>query len=157
VSSLPYGRRVTSTVTHPEWRLPLVDHSLDRACIAKCFAYGNYEPSTAQFRIRVHHGSPVVTDSVENHLEMQSGFYTVRKEDLPMNQIYQCDEKNLAKLCIRELSAGEQNGSVGLSAAQTLLIFLSRVVPEQGANRNSSIPNDPLRTCSTHFTLQCRS
>lgn len=114
VSSLPYGRRVTSTVIPPpDWRLPLVNHSPDRACIAKCFAYGNYEPSAAQFRIRVHHGSPVVTDSVEDHLEMQSGFYTVRKEDLPMNQIYQCDEKNLAKLCIRELSAGEQNGSVG--------------------------------------------
>ena len=114
VSGLPYGRRVTSTVIPPpDWRLPIVNHSLDRACIAKCFAYGNYEPSTAQFRIRVHRGSPVVTDSVEDHLEMQSGFYTVRREDLPMNQIYQCDEKNLTKLCIRDLSAGEQNGSVG--------------------------------------------
>jgi hypothetical protein len=114
VRNLPYGRRVTSTIIPPpDWRLPLVNHSLDRACIAKCFAYGNYEPSTAQFRIRVHHGSPVVTDSVEDHLEMQSGFYTVRQEDLPMNQVYQCDEKNLEKLCIRELSPGEQNGSVG--------------------------------------------
>ena len=44
---------------------------------------------------------------------MQSGYYTVRKEDLPLNEIYQCDEKNLAKLCIRDLSAGKQNGSVG--------------------------------------------
>jgi len=76
-------------------------------------AYGNYEPSITQFCTRVHHGSPLVTDLVEDHLEMQSGFYTVRKEDLPMNQIYQSDEKNLAKLCIRELSEGEQNGSVG--------------------------------------------
>lgn len=114
VSGLPYRRRVTSTVSHrPDWRLPIVNHSVARACIGKCFAYGNYEPSTAQFRIRAHHRSPVVTDSVEDHEAMQSGFYTVRKEDLPMNQIYQCDEKNLAKICIRELSAGEQNGSVG--------------------------------------------
>jgi hypothetical protein len=30
-----------------------------------------------------------------------------------MNQIYQCSEKDLSKLCIRELSAGEENGSVG--------------------------------------------
>jgi hypothetical protein len=34
-------------------------------------------------------------------------------ENLPMNQIYQCSEKDLSKLCIRELSAGEENGSVG--------------------------------------------
>jgi hypothetical protein len=113
VRSLPYGRRVTSTLTHPGWRLPIVNHSVDRACIRRCFAYDNYEPSTAQFRIRVHQGSPVVTDSVKAHSEMQRGSYTVRKENLPMAQIYQCDEKNLTKLCIRELSAGEQNGSIG--------------------------------------------
>ena len=113
VSGLPYGRRVTSTIGHPGWRLPIVDHSMDRACVGRCFAYDNYEPSTGQFRIRVHHGSPVVTDSVKAHSEMQSGFYTVREEDLPMDQIYQCDETNLTRLCIRELSAGEQNGSVG--------------------------------------------
>lgn len=113
VSSLPYGRRVTSTIFHPGWRLPTVDHSADRACIGRCFAYENYEPSSAQFRIRVRHGSPVVTDSVPVHSEMQSGVYTVRMEDLPMDHIYQCEEKNLNKLCMRELSAGEQNGGIG--------------------------------------------
>jgi hypothetical protein len=114
VNGLPYGSRVTSAVFHPpDWFLPLVNHSLSRACIGKCFDYGNYEPSTGEFRIRVHHGSPVVTDSVDDDRAMQAGFYTVRPEDLPMNEIYQCDEKNLTKLCIRELSAGEQNGSVG--------------------------------------------
>ena len=61
----------------------------------------------------MRHGSPVVTDSVDDDRAMQAGFYTVRPEDLPMNEIYQCDEKNLTKLCIRELSAGEQNGSAG--------------------------------------------
>ena len=114
MNGLPYGSRVTSAVFHPpDWFLPLVNHSLSRACIGKCFDYGNYEPSTGEFRIRVRRGSPVVTDSVDDDRAMQAGFYTVRPEDLPMNEIYQCDEKNLAKLCIRELSAGEQNGSVG--------------------------------------------
>jgi hypothetical protein len=32
---------------------------------------------------------------------------------LEKDKIYQCDEKHLTKLCMRELSAGEQNGSVG--------------------------------------------
>jgi hypothetical protein len=113
VSSLPYGRRVTSTVSHRGWRLPIVDHSVDRACIGRCFAYENYEPSSGAFRVRVQHGSPVVTDSVRAHTEMQSGSYTVLKQDLPMDQIYQCDEKNVTTLCMRELSAGEHNGSIG--------------------------------------------
>jgi hypothetical protein len=37
----------------------------------------------------------------------------VREQDLPMNQIYQFDEKDLSKLCIRDLSAGEENGRLG--------------------------------------------
>jgi hypothetical protein len=61
----------------------------------------------------VTHGSPVNTDSEDDSANMENGFYVVRKEDLPINQIYQCDEKNLAKLCIRELSAGEENGRIG--------------------------------------------
>jgi hypothetical protein len=54
-----------------------------------------------------------VTDSVEDSGKMETGFYVVRQEDLPISQIYQCDEKDLSKLCIRELSAGEENGRIG--------------------------------------------
>lgn len=114
VSRLPYGRRVIETINLPEEsRLWFVNHMVDRACIGKCFAYANYEPATGQFRIRVHHGSPVVTDSADDSANMESGYYVVRQEDLPMNQIYQCNENNLAFLCMRELSAGEENGRLG--------------------------------------------
>jgi hypothetical protein len=113
-NSLPYGRRVIETINLPEGsRLWFVNHIVDRACIGHCFAYSNYEPPSLQFRIRVRHGSPVNTDSEDDSANMENGFYVVRKEDLPINQIYQCDEKNLAKLCIRELSAGEENGRIG--------------------------------------------
>jgi len=27
-------------------------HMIDRACIGHCFSYGNYEPSSAAFRVR---------------------------------------------------------------------------------------------------------
>jgi hypothetical protein len=114
VSRLPYGRRVIETINLPEGsRLWFVNHMVDRACIGKCFAYANYEPSTGQFRIRVHHGSPIVTDSPDDAASMESGDYVVNQEDLPLNQVYQCDEKNLALLCMRELSAGEENGRIG--------------------------------------------
>jgi hypothetical protein len=44
---------------------------------------------------------------------MQAGEYDVEDEDLPLKQIYQCDEKDLTKLCIRDLAAGEKNGRLG--------------------------------------------
>jgi hypothetical protein len=114
VSTLPYGRRVTETIIAPgDSRLWFVNHIVDRACIEKCFTYENYQPPAKQFRVRVRPGSPIVTDSTNNSFAMEFGFYKVRPEDLPMNQIYQCTEKDLSKLCIRELSAGEENGSVG--------------------------------------------
>jgi hypothetical protein len=114
VRSLPYGRRVIETINpRDDSRLSFINHIVDRACIGKCFAYSNYEPSARQFRIRAKPGSPIVTDSVEDSGNMETGFYIVRREDLPMNQIYQCDEKDLSKLCIRELSAGEENGRIG--------------------------------------------
>jgi len=114
VRDLPYGRRVIETINlREDSRLWFINHMVDRACIGKCFAYSNYEPPARQFRIRVNQGSPIVTDSVEDSEKMEAGYYVVRREDLPMNQIYQCDEKDLSKLCIRELSAGEENGRIG--------------------------------------------
>jgi len=44
---------------------------------------------------------------------MQAGEYEVQDEDLPLKQIFQCDEKNLTKLCIRDLASGEKNGRLG--------------------------------------------
>jgi len=32
---------------------------------------------------------------------------------LPMAQIYQCDEHDLTRLCVRQLVAGEANGRIG--------------------------------------------
>jgi hypothetical protein len=114
VKDLPYGRRVTETIWAPDdSRIGFVNHIVDRACIGRCFTYSNYEPSSGQFRVRVREGSPIVTDVPELTEAMESGEYTVQAKDLPMTEIYQCDEKDLTKLCSRELSAGEQNGRLG--------------------------------------------
>jgi hypothetical protein len=114
VSTLPYGQRVTGTIWAPrDSRIFFVNHLLDRACIGRCFAYSNYEPPSGQFRIRVRPGSPLVTSSWEDSYAMQQGEYAVRPEDMPMSQIYQCDARDLTRLCIRDLAAGDKNGSVG--------------------------------------------
>lgn len=114
INTLPYGRRVVETIlARPDSRLWFINHMVDRACIRKCFTYENYEPAAGQFRIRVKPDSPIATDSVDATMKMETGYYKVRSQDLPMNQIYQCDGKDLSKLCMRELSAGEENGAVG--------------------------------------------
>ena len=114
VRTLPYGRRVLETVQAPrDWRVMFINHLVDRACIGRCFTYANYEPSSGQFRLRVRHGSPIVTDSPEASQAMEDGEYVVSSDDLPMTQIYQCDEDDFTQLCRRDLVAGEKNGRIG--------------------------------------------
>ncbi len=63
--------------------------------------------------MRVREGSSVVTSSTDDAQDMASGQYEVQDENLPIKQIYQCDEKDLTKLCIRDLAAGGVNGRLG--------------------------------------------
>jgi hypothetical protein len=113
VRALPYGRRVTETLVAPRgWRVPFINHIVDHACIGHCFSYSNYEPSSGQFRIHARPGSPLVTSSTDASQAMEQGEYVVKPEDLPMMQIYQCDKKDWTRLCLRDLSAGENNGRI---------------------------------------------
>jgi branched-subunit amino acid ABC-type transport system permease component len=108
--NLPFGTRVLGVSSLPgEYRTGAL-HIIDRACIGHCFLYSNYEPSTRQFRVRVTEGSPVAVASVDDSEDMQFGSYDVQDDDLPLQQIYQCDPRDWTKLCIRELKAGEKNG-----------------------------------------------
>jgi len=115
VSDLPAGTRVIVTVRAPaDSRISFIGHSVERACIGHCFSYANYEPASREFRVRVQKGSPVVTSSTDDAEDMASGEYAVDDTDLPMKQIYQCDARDLTKLCIRDLQAGETNGRMGV-------------------------------------------
>lgn len=114
VSRLPFGTRVIETIWSPDdSRVSFIGHLADRACIGHCFSYANYEPASGQFRIRVRPGSPVVSASDDDTEDMQSGEYQVQDEDLPVMQLFQCDEKELTKLCLRSLATGEKNGRIG--------------------------------------------
>lgn len=107
VASLPYGQRVLYTVADGGLRLNIA-HFVDRSCIHHCFSYGNYEPSTGQFRIRAMPGNPVVMSRVIDVWRMEVGMYDVRPEDLPAYEIYQCGERG-RQVCLRSLEAGEKN------------------------------------------------
>jgi hypothetical protein len=115
IATLPKGERVTATIWAPQdSRLPFIVHMVDRACIGKCFSFQNYEPPSQQFRVRVQDDdSPLNTGDTDSSQEMEAGEYIVQPEDLPMAEIYQCDDHDLTQLCIRQLSAGEANGRIG--------------------------------------------
>jgi hypothetical protein len=114
---IPPGQRILATI----W--PFVDsrleinHIVDRACIGQCFSYGNYEPSSQQFRVRANPGNPYVLAAAESADASEAGQYVVQPQDLPVFQIYQCD-LTMTELCMRELVAGEMNGRIGIHPTQ---------------------------------------
>ena len=113
VSQLAPNQRVMGTIIKPAESRVMIQHILDRACIERCWSYGNYEPSTGLFRVRAEPGNPYVLSSYDDAVDMEIGEYSVQAEDLPVYQVYQCDASG-AKLCIRPLEAGEENGRLGV-------------------------------------------
>jgi hypothetical protein len=102
------GTRIVAVANAPEdWRIPFIYHSIDRACVGHCFSYGNYEASSLQFRVRALPENWVVTTSVDQSDDMSSGDYIVRKRDLPLVSIYQCDA-DFTKVCARPLREGQK-------------------------------------------------
>jgi hypothetical protein len=110
VANLPVGRRVLFTIANRGLRLN-IGHFVDRSCIEHCFSYGNYEPSSGQFRIRALPNNGVVMTRVPDVWDMEEGAYNVTSNDLPADEIYQCGEQG-RQLCIRALEAGEKNNPV---------------------------------------------
>jgi hypothetical protein len=96
-----------------------MQHIVDRSCIGHCFSYGDYEPSSKQFRVRANSGNPFVVSDVEDVVAIASGDYVVQTKDEPIFQIYQCN-LNMTELCIRGLSPGEKNGTQGVYSAPLL-------------------------------------
>ncbi len=88
VAPLPYGTRVVSSLCDQRGDINLVNHTLDRACIGRCFSYANYEPPSKAFRVRVEGESPVVVATDAESGALQLGTYAVKPRDLPLFQIY---------------------------------------------------------------------
>jgi hypothetical protein len=110
---LPPGQRIIATIWPFEGSRVFTNHIVDRSCDGYCFSYGNYEPSSQQFRVRANPGNRFVTASAEASDAISMGEYIVQPGDLPMFEIYQCN-LNMTELCMRELVPGEKNGRVGV-------------------------------------------
>src|SRR5262249_46634207 len=87
VATLAPGQRVVSMIDAPALRANALTHIVDRLCVGRCFSYANYEPSTAQFRVRAVAQNPMAAATFGDSWAMQTGAYTVKPEDLPFHVI----------------------------------------------------------------------
>jgi hypothetical protein len=105
-AGLSTNDRVFSSFRYLDSKVGLLDHTVDRVCLGKCLSYGNYEPVSAQFRIRVTAPNPMVVATTADYAGLRDGGYTVKPTDLPLFQIALCDE-NGPDLCLKRLEAGD--------------------------------------------------
>lgn len=108
VSKLPSGQRVVGSILSDDTTRVLKQHILDRACIGRCFSYGNYEPGSRDFRVRARPRNAYVLADFDQAASTEDGDYVVQPGDLPLYQVYECSDDG-QKLCIAALRAGEEN------------------------------------------------
>ncbi len=109
VSELPPGQRVAAILPYPGAENGFTEDLVSRACLGRCYDYGNYEASTLQFRIRAGANNPFVLANAVDSEKLEEGSYRVLPRDVPLYQIYPCGPR-ITDLCMRALKAGEING-----------------------------------------------
>lgn len=107
VAQLPPNQRVLNGIDAPNLRTNPVTHLLDRACLGRCYSYGNYEPSSAQFRVRIAGPSPLAVPTDQDANTIQTGAYVVQPRDIPLYQVLVQDD---GQVVLRSLQPGMQSG-----------------------------------------------
>ena len=116
VSNLPPGSRVTAAlVDSASVRLRGLEHAGAAACIGRCFDYGNYEPPSAQFRIRVSGPNSVVASDMTTVSEIGSGQHVVTAAEAPLYSAC-APKQGQAPFELRKLGPGETTCLVRLPA-----------------------------------------
>ena len=109
VAQLPPGQRVVSALADPESRIPDV-HAIDRVCVGRCYSYGNYEPSSGQFRVRADVVNAFVVADYADSWNIQTGSYVVQPRDLPLYNVSLCTPGS-TRMCVWDLHAGAKVSS----------------------------------------------
>ena len=109
VSQVPPMQRVAAMLHYPGIEDGFTEALVDRACVGRCYSYGNYEAPTLQFRIRAQPINAFILADIEDSDRLARGIYRVQARDLPLHQIYPCGPR-ITDLCLRDLKAGELNG-----------------------------------------------
>src|ERR1019366_3838570 len=105
VAQLPPGQRVVTALAAPESRIRSLGHVVGRICIGRCFSYANYEPATAQFRVRADHENSIIVSNYGESFHIQTGGYVVKPRDLRLYNIDLCEPAS-SRICVAPLRAG---------------------------------------------------
>ena len=86
-ASLPPYQRVVSGIYDSDLHIDPLTHMIDRACIGRCYSYGNYEPSSGEFRVRAAGPNGVVTANYVDSWLLENGAYRVKPRDAPLYEV----------------------------------------------------------------------
>jgi hypothetical protein len=111
VSQLPPMQRVAALLHYDGAEDGFTENIVDRACLGRCYSYGNYEAPTSQFRVRANPNNPYILADYGDSTRLAQGLYRVQARDLPLHQIYPCGP-GITDLCMRDLKVGELNGGI---------------------------------------------
>jgi hypothetical protein len=123
VASIPRDARVVARFHDPPELMRFVlMQVLDRACIGRCYAFNNYEPSTRQFRLRAEPGNGFVRANEDERKLADRGIIESGGKRIPVFEIGQCRQTG-DEICIHPLVPGASQeratGQVKLEAPTT--------------------------------------
>ena len=106
VTNSPFTGHIVNGIEMPDEHVNALTHMIDRVCVGRCYSWGNYEPSSGQFRIRVTGPQNIVAPVDDPTWQLQAGSYVVRPEDPPLLQV---EVRPDGTLYLRRLPVGRPN------------------------------------------------
>lgn len=106
-AQIPPGGRALAAATGKPIPMNPLNHMLSKACIGRCFSYGDYRASSRQFRLRAQLHSALVLDDSLDVDRYQAGQFVVRPRDLPLYGVFLRSGAPF-RLSVRPLEAGER-------------------------------------------------
>jgi len=127
-STLPPDSRVAAALRDSaSWRLNGLEHVPALACLERCLDYGNYEPASGQFRVRVSGPNGVVASDIDTAGGITTGEHIVTPAEAPLYTVCAPKPGNAqadagsgagggARFELRKLGAGDTTCQVRLAA-----------------------------------------
>lgn len=108
LAGVPDGARVIGGAQYRNTRVGYYQLA-ERPCLGRCWSYGNYEPSSGQFRLRATAPNPRVMADVAGVQDLHMGRYVVRPADVPAFALENCPA-TANRYCLRAVAPGDTVG-----------------------------------------------
>ena len=135
IATLPPSARVISAVKDSRLYIPALEHVAARLCIGRCFDFADYEPTTAQFRLRARPGNSFTLTELSDIDNLEHHQLAFRGAPVAVYRLSYCP--NQPKICVDRLSAGQQVVKEDIPQNQSLRLMGSRRGPTK---TSASVP-----------------